>query len=96
MVAASDSSRNTVLMGTFSRSSSPADTTSTAAAAAAAAPPAPSSPLPKLSGPAGVLELMVAETENRRAFLGGVRRGRGATQRAKMLGGDDLGPRLEA
>jgi len=63
VVAASDSFRNTVLMGTFSRN------TTTAAAAAAAAAAAPSSPLSKLRGLPDALEL-VAD------FVGGVRRGR--------------------
>ena len=58
VVAASDSFRNNFLMGTFSRPS-PGST-------AGVAPP---SPLSKLSGHAGVLEL-VAD------FVGGVRRGR--------------------
>ena len=61
VVAASDSFRNTIVMGTFSRSSP-----NTAAAAAAATAP---SPLSKLSGLPDALEL-VAD------FLGGVRRGR--------------------
>ena len=64
VVAASDSFRSTVLMGTFSR-----NTTSAAAAAAAAAPTVPPSPLSKLRGLPDALEL-VAD------FVGGVRRGR--------------------
>ena len=64
VVAASESFRSTVLMGTFSR-----NTTAAAAAAAAAAPTVPPSPLSKLRGLPDALEL-VAD------FVGGVRRGR--------------------
>ena len=62
VVAASDSFRNTVLMGTFSRNT-------TAAASTAAEPSTAPSPLSKLRGLPDALEL-VAD------FVGGVRRGR--------------------